>query len=242
MNTIKFDSRNSLVVAHRGLSGIEKENTCPAFVAAGNRSYYGVETDVHVTSDREFVIIHDDSTGGLTLGAIDINVEESSYSELKDIILPDLDGSTTRSDIRIPLLKDYVKICKKYGKKCILELKNPFTPLDISRMVEEIRAIDYLENVVFISFDFENCKELRSLLPSSEIQFLWEHPITDELIKSLVDYKLELDVYHEFVNKELIKKLHSSGILVNVWTCDGKEVAEALADMGVDYITTNILE
>ena len=34
MNTIKFDSKNSKVIAHRGLSGIEKQNTCPAFVAA----------------------------------------------------------------------------------------------------------------------------------------------------------------------------------------------------------------
>ena len=38
MNTIKFDKKNALVVAHRGLSGIERENTNAAFVAAGNRS------------------------------------------------------------------------------------------------------------------------------------------------------------------------------------------------------------
>ena len=49
MNTIKVDRKNTLMVAHRGVSGIEKENTCAAFVAAGNRSYYGVETDVHRT-------------------------------------------------------------------------------------------------------------------------------------------------------------------------------------------------
>ena len=34
MNTIKFDHGNALVVAHRGLSGIERENTNAAFVAA----------------------------------------------------------------------------------------------------------------------------------------------------------------------------------------------------------------
>ena len=51
MNTVKIKRRNTLTVAHRGLSGIEAENTCAAFVAAGNRSYYGIETDIRRTAD-----------------------------------------------------------------------------------------------------------------------------------------------------------------------------------------------
>ena len=34
MDTIKFNKKQTLVVAHRGLSGIETENTNAAFVAA----------------------------------------------------------------------------------------------------------------------------------------------------------------------------------------------------------------
>ena len=62
MDTIKIDKNNVKLIAHRGVSGIERENTAAAFVAAGNRSYYGIETDVHVTKDGKFVIIHDDDT------------------------------------------------------------------------------------------------------------------------------------------------------------------------------------
>ena len=62
MDTIKFDKKNTLMVAHRGLSGIEKENTNTAFVAAGNRSYFGIETDVHKTLDGKYVVFHDDTT------------------------------------------------------------------------------------------------------------------------------------------------------------------------------------
>ncbi len=43
------------MVAHRGLCGLEPENSIPAFVAAGNRSYYGVESDVHVTADGKLL-------------------------------------------------------------------------------------------------------------------------------------------------------------------------------------------
>ena len=59
MNTIKIEKKNTKIIAHRGLSGIEPENTNAAFVAAGNRSYFGIETDVHKTLDGEIVISHD---------------------------------------------------------------------------------------------------------------------------------------------------------------------------------------
>ena len=60
-NTIKLENKGNVrMVAHRGVSGLEKENTNAAFVAAGNRSYYGIETDVHLTADNRFILIHDD--------------------------------------------------------------------------------------------------------------------------------------------------------------------------------------
>ena len=42
--------------------------------------------------------------------------------------------------------------------------------------------------------------------------------------------------------EENIQKFHDAGLKVNCWTVDKKEVAEALVAMGVDYISTNILE
>ena len=168
MNTKKINAGNVKMIAHRGLSGLEKENTCPAFVAAGNRSYYGVETDVHVTKDGKFVIIHDETTERISNGECNINVEENDYSLLENIVLPDVDGTTNRRDIRIPLLKDYINICKKYN--------------------------------------------------------------------------LDLDIYYKKLTKENVALLHSKGIGVNCWTCDDCADGEALVEMGVDYITSNILE
>ena len=229
------------MVAHRGLSGLERENTCPAFVAAGNRSYYGVETDVHKTADGQFVIIHDETTKRVSLETVDINVEENPYSAVKDIVLPDKDGSFNRQDIRIPLLTDYIKICKKYDKKCVLELKNEFEKADIEKIVEEIRELDYLENVIFISFKLNNCIILRSLIAENDIQWLTSE-VTDEIVETLKKEKLNLDVKYLSLTKEIIDMLHAEGIKVNCWTCDDKEAAEQLAGWGVDFITTNILE
>lgn len=242
MGTIKINSNGVKMIAHRGLSGIEKENTCPAFVAACNRSYYGVETDVHITKDGKFVIIHDETTQRITLGEYNINVEESSYADVENIILPDLDGTTYRKDIRIPLLKEYIMVCKKYGKICVLEIKNHLEEKDIEKLIDEIKDLGYIDRVIFISFDFENCINVRKFIPENDVQFLTSKEITNELIEKLCKNNLDLDIYYKQLNAENIKLLHSKGIKVNCWTCDDKEIAEKIVSYGVDFITSNILE
>lgn len=134
MDTIKINRGNTRMIAHRGVSGLETENSIPAFVAAGNRSYYGVETDAHVTRDGKFVVIHDDDTG--RVAKEDIHVESSDYERVRRTMLKDIcpeaagDSVTLedRQDLVIPNLKEYITICRKYGKVCILELKNEISP------------------------------------------------------------------------------------------------------------------
>ena len=40
------------MIAHRGYSKYELENTKEAFLAAANRSYFGIETDITLLKDR----------------------------------------------------------------------------------------------------------------------------------------------------------------------------------------------
>ena len=44
MNTILIDKKGCKMIAHRGVSGLEKENTCAAFVAAGEIFWKGIAT------------------------------------------------------------------------------------------------------------------------------------------------------------------------------------------------------
>ena len=59
MDTVKIPKGSVRMVAHQGCHVAEQWNSCPAFVAAGNRSYWGIETDIHVTADGKFVVIHE---------------------------------------------------------------------------------------------------------------------------------------------------------------------------------------
>ena len=239
MNTIKIDHKGVLMVAHRGCSGLEKENTHAAFVAAGTRSYYGIETDVHVTLDGKFVCFHDDNTKRVALD--NMVVEESTFDTLRALILTDKDDVKGRTDLRIPTLQEYIRICKKYEKVAVLELKNAFTPEDIRKIVDIIVAEEYLENVTFISFCLDNMLCLRKMLPEQPLQFLIS-TFTDELVDILVNNHLDLDIRYTALTAENIALLKSKGIKVNCWTVDDPAAAEQLIEWGVDFITSNILE
>lgn len=239
MDTIKFSKQKTLTVAHRGLSGIETENTCVAFTAAGNRSYYGIETDIHRTADGKFVTVHD---GDLKrVAGADVIIENSTLSEIQNTVLFDKEGSKTRSDLRVGTLENYISICKKYAKHSVLELKSDFSDEEILKIIKIIKSFDYLNEVTFISFGFENLLKVRKFLPQQSVQFLF-NKFTDEIIKKLIDNKFDADVNFHALTRDNIEFLHEVGLKVNCWTVDNKKDAERLANWGVDFITTNILE
>lgn len=240
MNTIKLDSGRVKMIAHRGLSGLERENTCAAFVAAGNREkYFGIETDVHRTGDGRFVVFHDDDTARVGLDRL--AVEESTFQTLRAVQLTDLDGTRSRGDLVIPTLEEYIGICKRYGKVCICELKNEFTPEDVYRIVEIYQRLDYLDRVVFISFKLNNLIALRERYPDIPAQFLLKE-FGEDTLDILRTYRLDLDIHHTGLTAQAVEQVHSIGGEVNCWTVNTLEEARAAIDLGVDYITTNILE
>ena len=57
------------ILAHRGASGYAPENTLEAFALAAELGADGVELDVHLTSDGEMVVIHDETVDRTTNGS-----------------------------------------------------------------------------------------------------------------------------------------------------------------------------
>lgn len=239
MNTIKFDKKNVKMIAHRGVSGLELENTCSAFVAAGNRSYFGVETDVHVTADGQYIIFHDDSTGRIALD--DMEIEKTTFETLRHLRLADRDGKRGRADLIMPTLDEYILLCKKYEKTSVLELKNRFTPKQVREIVARVEALGRLEQTIFISFELENLEDLREAYPEQPVQFL-SSIYTDHMIGELAKRRMDLDILYTELTEERVRFIHENGLKLNCWTCDDPAAAAALADWGIDYITSNILE
>ena len=240
MNTIKFENKGNIkMIAHRGVSGLERENTCPAFVAAGVKTYWGIETDVHVTLDSKFIIIHDDDLR--RVAGLDMKVEGSNFDDLRAVRFTDRDGVTPRNDIFLPTLEEYLSICKKYEKIAVLELKNEMTREDVEGIAAAVCNMGMLENTTFISFSKQNMLYLRDAYPNATAQFLSSK--TDEATAAFIlENNLDADIYYKAMTKEFVDLMHANGRVVNVWTVDTLEAAEQMLEFGVDQITSNILE
>ena len=240
MDTIKFENKGNIkMIAHRGVSGLEKENTCPAFVVAGVKSYYGIETDVHLTADGKFLIAHDDDFK--RVAGVDAVIEESDFDTLRKIRITDTDGSINRADLFPPSLEEYICICKKYDKQAILEVKNPFPKDKIWELVEQIKKLGWYARTTFISFALENLVYIREQYLDSDVQWLLEE-CGDKEIAYMIENKMDADLCGYCVTKDTVDKLHAGGRKVNVWTLDSLEHAEMAKAAGVDFITSNILE
>lgn len=239
MNTIQIDKKHCKMIAHRGVCGLEKENTCAAFVAAGVKTYYGIETDVHVTADGQYFVFHDDNMK--RIAGVDIDIEKSTAEEIRAVRMPDTDGKTIRSDLVVPELKDYIAVCKKYGKIAVLELKNEMEKRHVLNIASIVAEMGWLEHTTFISFSANNLVALREEYPEVSVQFL-TCEITEENFELMKRYRFGADLMCTVVTREFVERMHAEGLEVNCWTVNLPEDAAKLIDMGVDYITSNILE
>lgn len=239
MDTIKINRGNTKIIAHRGVSGIETENTCAAFVAAGCRSYFGIETDVRQTADGEFILLHDDTTQ--RCAGENLTPEACTLKTLQCLRLLDNVDGRPRSDLRIPALADYLRICKRYEKIGVLEFKGDFSEKAMAKLLAEVEAEYAIEQMIFISFSIQSLLVLRALCPQANAQFL-AIEASEENISLVKKHRLGLDVYFPALNEPLVKRLLNEEIPLNCWTVDDPDVAQKLISWGVPYITSNILE
>jgi len=90
------------LIIHRGIiNKLYKENLLKSFKKSFQKGY-GIETDIHVTKDHEFICFHD-----FTLNRIfkkKESVKNMEYSKIKKI--------SSQNKKPIPLLKDLLKTSK----------------------------------------------------------------------------------------------------------------------------------
>jgi glycerophosphoryl diester phosphodiesterase len=242
METIKIAKKHVKMIAHRGMSGILQENTVPAFLLAATHSYYGIETDLHVTKDGKYIICHDDNI--LRVSNIDMVIEESNFEDLRKVLLLNKDGSLS-NDMYLPTLEEYIYICKQNNKKSILELKNKMDEKYIIEIVGKIKEMNHYEDTVFISFSSENIINLKKNFHDINCQFLIDINTKEKwkfAFSLAKKYGVDLDLYYGSLSSDYVKICKENNIKINVWTVDKESDAVNLIDMGVDYITSNILE
>lgn len=233
------------IIMHRGYSGKAPDNTVASFTLAGEtEECWGIETDVRVLTDDTIICFHDTELDSHTTGTG--NILDKSYEDIKDVIYNSgVNGLTQYPNEKIALFSDYLKICRKYGKVAVIELKPLRQVEDVDKIVEMVNSYGMRNSSIYISFDAPYIDRVLEIDNKAVVQKLY-------LAKDNVDYDnfnydsigLEIQDWGQTdanILETNLRKLQSRGILINTWTTDTASTKRSLENKCVDFITTNLI-
>jgi glycerophosphoryl diester phosphodiesterase len=228
-----------IIFAHRGASAHAPENTLAAFELALKQGAPAIEFDVKLTSDRQVVILHDQTLNRTTNGS-------GAVTKQPLAALRELDaGSWKSSEYRDEKIPTLAEVFEALGKKLLMnvELTNYATPFD--GLVREVAALvkkhGLQEHVIFSSFFPTNLVMARRLLPSIPRGQLFLEG-NSGWWQRVASACMALDAEHPYlddVSAESVKRAHAKGRRVHVWTVNDPADMRRLRSMGVDGIFTD---
>ena len=235
----------SLVVAHRGASAAEPENTLAAFEAALAAGADAVELDVRLTSDSVPVVMHDADVSASTDGSG--FVHEMTLQQIKRL---DASRGLGRKG-EVPTLTEVLELVGDRGGVDV-EIKNlPGEPaFDSPReavleaTLEVLDSTSFAGPVLISSFNWltiERCKHLAPELPTGflTIAAIDAHAALVYARSNGHDFVLPQTPALLEAGEELVREAHEHEIRVGTWVTDDPRVLETLFGWGVDAIACN---
>ena len=239
--------------AHRGASLIAPENTLEAFRLAVRSGAGGLELDIHMTSDGQIVVIHDDSVDRTTEGTglvRRMTLHETQNLDAGYRFTPD--GGTTYPyrgrGVRVPELGQVLHEFPEH--KVNIDIKEEQPGVEVA-LLETIKGAGAGDRVLVVSEMPAVVERVRELsgngistgasrqeigdfyrLSRLHLEFLVRPPY--DALQVPVEYG-----GREVVTPRFLKAAHDRGVRVDVWTIDDPDEMRRLLDLGVDVIMTN---
>ena len=229
-------AQKTRLVAHRGFSSQELENTLPSFLLACKEDgFAGVECDVQVTKDGKFVIFHDRDLKRMC--GVDKKIKNLTLAEVLDYPLMNKSGVL---DYRyhIPTFEQYLEVCKSYNKICFIEIKSHMTFTHVKNLLEIVKREEYLQNCIFISFHFHCLASLRILSKEAIIEHICDYKIK-KIGWLCKKFRIGIDYKYSIIKKQEIEAFKKLGLTTNAWTVNDKDTAKQLMSYKIDFITSN---
>jgi glycerophosphoryl diester phosphodiesterase len=217
--------KRPLVIAHRGASFYEPENTLRAVRRALDFGVDGVEVDVRSTIEGNIVVIHDETVDRTTNGS----------GRVKDMSLVELRSLDAGKGEKIPLLEEVLELV---GNKAMVIIELKIAGIE-ERVLGIVEKYDALDRVIFSSFIHGSVKKLKELNPRVKTGVIIRSSPVNPSVLAL-DAKAEnICAFYKYVSLEMVQNVHSHGLNIFAWTVDDVNTAENLIMFGVDGIVTN---
>lgn len=211
-----------LVIAHRGASALEYENSLAAFRLAGRLGADGVELDIHATGDGALVVHHDDTIGG-------VHIPTATAEVVRAQRLPNGEAP--------PLLEEALRAIDP-RLRVYVEVKT-LPPACDAHLIEVLDAGPHPTGYAVHAFDHRLLARLGALRPSLPRGVLSASYPIRPLIPLVDAGAVGFWMDRALVDGELAALLHIAGAQLIAWTVDDAAEMVRLAGLGVDALCTN---
>ncbi len=215
------------VIAHRGTPREHPENTMPSFLRALELGADAVELDVHATSDGVVVVHHDPVLHGIAPRP------ELAGRRIADLSATEVARFRVDGDVAIPTLD---AVLDAIGDRAMVyvEIKGRRIEQAVVDCVRRSKTRSAIH-----CFDHRVVRRVHEIAPELDTGILIAAYLLEpgeELQRvGARDYWLE----RQFVDEEVVRRVHGVGGRVIAWTVNHRAEAEVLAGMGVDGICTD---
>ena len=216
------------IIAHRGVTRNDQENTLPAYHQAFSEGADGLEIDVRLSKDEKPIIFHDEDTSRLFKKNLEI--KNTTFFELKAL---------GNNENRIPLLDEVLDFLPQ-NKECFIEIKSDANTVPF---LDKLRIEK--KNITFLSFDKNVVLALKKRFPN-KLVFQSFHMLQIERygIKKILEfYKngnsdgLSIDI--RGLSNKTIDKILEKKIDLIIWTLNSMERLKELSKKNIRAIITD---
>lgn len=216
------------IIAHRGVTRNDQENTLPAYHQAFSEGADGLEIDVRLSKDEKPIIFHDEDTSRLFKKNLEI--KNTTFFELEAL---------GNNENRIPLLDEVLDFLPQ-NKECFIEIKSDANTVPF---LDKLRIEK--KDITFLSFDKNVVLALKKRFPN-KLVFQSFHMLQIERygIKKILEfYKngnsdgLSIDI--RGLSNKTIDKILEKKIDLIIWTLNSMERLKELSKKNIRAIITD---
>jgi glycerophosphoryl diester phosphodiesterase len=214
--------RRPSVIAHRGASGYEYENSRAAFRRAVMLDADGIELDVHSTQDGAIVVHHDPDIPG--------------FGPIAQLSLAEARKARIRNGEPLPLLTEILDLV---GQRDVwVEVKSLPPPHD-RHLLDVLAAGPAPDRYAVHSFDHRIVYRLGEAQPSLRRGILLSAYLQDPV--SVMRSVGATTLWQEWqqVDEGLVNQVHDSGGAVIAWTVNELGDLDRMVRLGVDGLCGN---
>ncbi|MFE6738064.1 glycerophosphodiester phosphodiesterase [Streptomyces tubercidicus] len=215
-----------LTIGHRGMMGVEPENTLRSFVRAEHEGLDVIELDLHLSKDGALVVMHDADVDRTTDGAGPI--VERTLAELRE-----LDAGQGE---RIPVFEEVVAAVKAPLQA---EIKDVAAA---QALAEVMRSRDLVGRIDVISFHDEALAAIRTLLPGVRTALVASRYGADVVDRALAVGATMLSLNIRRLTLELVERAHAAQLKVVAWTVNTHDQLRLARGLGLDGVVTDMPE